>query len=94
MNGGDVGSRPGTLVALARLARGEAATIERLGGRPETMLHLLELGLCPGERVRLMRSAPGGDPVELEIMGYRLAIRLAEADAILVSREGAGSDAG
>jgi len=78
----------GALAALSRLVRGETATIERLDGRPEAMLHLLELGLFPGEPVRVIRTAPGGDPLELEVMGYRLAIRRAEAETILVRREG------
>jgi len=82
------------LTPLSLLPEGEPALIERLDGRPEAMLHLLELGLFPGEVVRVLRSAPGGDPMELEVMGYRLAIRRAEAGVIMVRPREAVQDAG
>lgn len=76
-----------SLVQLSHLPPGIPAVIERLDGPPAAMLHLMEIGLCPGELVRVIRSAPGGDPLELDVMGYRLAIRRAEAGAILVRRK-------
>lgn len=67
---------------------GELAIVERLEGRQEIMLHLLELGLAPGEKIRVLRTAPLGDPLEIELMSYRLAIRRSEADKILVVKDG------
>jgi Fe2+ transport system protein FeoA len=75
-------------VSLDSLALGETATIRRVERRDAAMLHLLELGLFPGEDVTVIRTAPAGDPLELDVMGYRLAIRRAEAAAIFVSRRG------
>lgn len=37
------------------------------------------MGLLPGTEVRVLRAAPLLDPIELEVRGYRLSIRLAEA---------------
>jgi Fe2+ transport system protein FeoA len=79
------------MTPLSTLKIGESAVIEKLEGRPEIMLHLVELGLSPGERVTLLEAAPWGGPLEIELMGYRLAIRRSEAKRILVSdqsREG------
>jgi Fe2+ transport system protein FeoA len=45
----------------------------------------LELGLTPGVEVRVVRRAPLGDPVELELRGYRLSIRRTEARRITVT---------
>lgn len=73
---------------LSSLKPGDSAVIERLEGRPETVLHLLELGLAPGEKIRVIRTAPLADPLEIELMSYRLAIRRSEADKIIVSTEG------
>jgi len=81
---------PKTLKPLSALQIGESAVIDRLEGRPETMLHFVELGLSPGERIALLRVAPWGGPLEIELMGYRLAIRKSEAEHILVRRESGG----
>ncbi|MEK7767525.1 MAG: FeoA family protein [bacterium] len=72
---------------LSALRVGDAAVIDRLDGDDDAMLHLMERGLTGGERVRLIRGAPLGGPLEVELMGYRLAIRRAEADRILVRSE-------
>jgi ferrous iron transport protein A len=43
---------------------------------------LLEMGLTPGTSVRLLGAAPLGDPLELELRGYRLSVRRAEAQRV------------
>ena len=74
--------------ALSTLKPGESSVITHLETEPAVTLHLVELGLAPGERITLLRTAPWGGPVEVELMGYRLAIRRSEADKIVVcSRE-------
>ncbi|MCD8481961.1 MAG: ferrous iron transport protein A [Verrucomicrobia bacterium] len=45
---------------------------------------LMEMGVLPGTRIRFVRQAPLGDPVEIEIRGYHLSLRRAEAAEILV----------
>jgi Fe2+ transport system protein FeoA len=48
------------------------------------------MGLLPGTKVRLVRKAPLGDPLEISVRGYNLSLRGTEASAILVERiEGA-----
>jgi Fe2+ transport system protein FeoA len=42
------------------------------------------MGLLPGTRLTLVRTAPLGDPLEIEVRGYRLSLRRADADSILV----------
>jgi ferrous iron transport protein A len=48
-------------------------------GNDEISLRLLEMGITPGVEVRLVGVAPLGDPVELELRGYRLSVRRSEA---------------
>lgn len=43
---------------------------------------LLALGLTPGVELTLKKVAPMGDPLELELRGYRLSIRKAEAEVL------------
>lgn len=47
---------------------------------------LLRMGLVRGCRFTLLRTAPLGDPVELELNSHKLTIRKSEADALIVER--------
>lgn len=64
---------------LAELAVGAAGRVVRVHGADEISLRLLEMGLTPGVRVLMLGTAPLGDPVEIEIRGYRLSLRRTEA---------------
>ena len=73
---------------LDGLAVGSAARVADVHGADAVALRLLEMGLTPGVAVRLIGRAPLGDPLELEIRGYRLSIRRAEAARVtLESRQ-------
>ena len=52
---------------------GEAVAGKTIAGR------LLEMGLTPGTNLTVVGTAPLGDPLELEVRGYRLSIRRSEA---------------
>ena len=58
---------------------GEAGKVKRVHGRGPTHRRLLELGLIAEAIVRLVRLAPLGDPIEIELHGYHLSLRKAEA---------------
>lgn len=45
---------------------------------------LLAMGLTPGTELSVKRHAPLGDPTEIEVRGFRLSLRKAEADALIV----------
>jgi ferrous iron transport protein A len=44
----------------------------------------MEMGVVPGVEVRVIKTAPFGDPIEVRLRGYSLAMRRTEADAIEV----------
>jgi Fe2+ transport system protein FeoA len=48
----------------------------------------MEMGLLPGTRIRVVRVAPLGDPIELRVRNYSLSLRRAEAAKISVNPEG------
>lgn len=50
----------------------------------EFTIGLMELGLIPGAIVRVVRHAPLGDPIEIDIMGARLVLRRNVASDIIV----------
>jgi ferrous iron transport protein A len=64
---------------LADLKVGQTARIAAVDGVDEVSIRLLEMGLTPGVEIKLLGTAPLGDPLEFEVRGYRLSIRKSEA---------------
>ena len=69
-------------MTLDELKVGQDAVIQVVGGEGELRHHLLDMGLTPGTEVTLRKIAPMGDPIELELRGYELTLRLADAKKI------------
>jgi len=63
------------------------ATITKVGGEGELRCRLLDMGLIPKTEVEIIKVAPMGDPIELEIRGYSLTIRKEDAAKIEVTEE-------
>lgn len=68
---------------LDRLNLGESAIIESFTDDIMS-LKLLEMGCVPGEKVRLSKIAPLGDPIAISVSGYTLSLRREEASTVLV----------
>jgi ferrous iron transport protein A len=77
---------PAPSASLDTVAVGDSARVLDVDGDDAVALRLLEMGLTPGVAVRVLGRAPFGDPLELELRGYRLSIRLAEAARVTVAR--------
>ncbi|MFM7138044.1 MAG: ferrous iron transport protein A [Planctomycetota bacterium] len=77
---------PGSSTSLDTVAAGHTTRVIDIGGDDAVTLRLLEMGLTPGVAVTVLGRAPFGDPLELELRGYRLSIRLAEAARVTVER--------
>ncbi len=71
--------------SLATVNIGTTTQVVDVSGDDNTSLRLLEMGLTPGVEVTIVGAAPLGDPVELELRGYRLSIRRNEAARIVVA---------
>lgn len=69
----------------ADLRVGERVVVARVDGMDEIAMRLLEMGLTPGVELELLGKAPLGDPLEFELRGYRLSVRIAEARRVAVS---------
>ena len=70
------------MLTLGDLHIGQDAIIRVVGGEGELRHHLLDMGLTPGTEVTLRKTAPMGDPIEVELRGYELTQRLADAQKI------------
>jgi Fe2+ transport system protein FeoA len=53
-------------------------------GTADARTRLMELGFCPGTRLRVVRRAPLGCPLEVEVGGTRFSIRCDLARAVLI----------
>ena len=69
-------------MTLKELEIGKSAAIKTVGGSGALRQHFLDMGMIPGAEVTVVKLAPMGDPMELQIHGYELTLRLAEADQI------------
>lgn len=71
-----------TLVQLAEMQPGQRGIVTQFSGNDGQQLRLMEMGLLPGTEVRFVRKAPLGDPLEVEVRGFHLSLRLVEASRI------------
>ena len=67
---------------LSQLRVGDRGCVARVEGSDDISQRLLEMGLTPGTVVRMLGTAPLGDPLELELRGYRLSVRRGEAERV------------
>ena len=69
-------------MTLDALPVGKSAVIRTVGGEGALRQHFLDMGMIPGAEVTMVKLAPMGDPMELQVHGYELTIRVADAAQI------------
>ena len=69
---------------LSELTVGASAVVREFPKTDSAFVRLREMGLLPGTRVTLVRTAPLGDPIEIKLRGYHLTLRKSEAEHVLV----------
>lgn len=73
-------------MTLKELETGKSAVIRTVGGKGALRQHFLDMGMIPGAEVTVVKLAPMGDPMELQVHGYELTLRLAEAEQIEIEQ--------
>ena len=82
-------------MTLSELKPGQSAIITSVDGENELRCRLLDMGLIPHTKVTLQKIAPMGDPIEIQIRGYELTLRIDDAKKIGIKMNaGAQSVAG
>ena len=71
---------------LSELAVGKTGIITEFEN-DDIFLKLMEMGCIPGETVKVDQVAPLGDPISITVAGYRLSLRLNEAEMIWVEEK-------
>ena|SRR2546423_4841593 len=78
-------SLPASDLSLAGLSLGAQARVIAVKGQGAIARRLMEMGVVPGAPVRVIKRAPLGDPIEVRVRGYHLALRRTEAQTISVT---------
>ncbi|NLO85500.1 MAG: ferrous iron transport protein A [Clostridiales bacterium] len=75
---------PDAAHTLADLRPGESGIVQSVGGEDALHRHLLDMGITPGVKILLQKTAPMGDPIEIHLRGYALTLRLDDARKIIL----------
>lgn len=79
---------------LSQVKIGDSVCVKKLGGNGALRQHFLDMGIIPGAEITLVKYAPLGDPMEFQLHGYELTLRVADAEKIEVTALGiVGPDA-
>lgn len=71
-------------MTLDELKTGQQASVIEIEGDGPLVQRLMALGLLAGSEVTVLRRALGGDPIEIEVMGYALSLRREEARRVRI----------
>lgn len=77
--------RENEATTLRSVPVGSSARVVSVKGNSRVTKRLMEMGVIPGVSVKVVKTAPFGDPIEVRVCGYSLAMRKNEADSIEVS---------
>jgi len=72
-------------VTLDRLSPGESGTVLDVDRSSPQGRRLMELGIVPGRRARMLRCAPLGDPIEIGLPDSYLSLRRTEASLVRIA---------
>ncbi len=76
------------IVTLADMKVGEKGVVESLEGHGNIQHRLVDMGVVKGSHISVVKKAPLGDPIEVNVKGCALALRMNEAAMITVAVEG------
>lgn len=72
-------------MTLTELPIGTSGRVVSVRGDSAITRRLMEMGVVPGVSVKMIKTAPFGDPMEIKVRRYSLALRKNEANAVEVS---------
>lgn len=77
---------------MSDLKSGDKAVVTSVEPGGEITQRLFDMGIVKGTTFKVLRKAPLGDPIEIMLRGFMLALRVNEAEKILVERTGQVGD--
>ena len=73
------------MTTLRELPAGSTAKVVNVHGEGAVSKRLMEMGVIPGTEIRVIKTAPFGDPIQVRVLGYSLALRKNEAASIEIA---------
>ena len=61
---------------------GATVTVRKIEGEGATRRRIMDMGITKGVEIHIRKVAPLGDPMELNVRGYELSVRKADAEMI------------
>ena len=71
-------------ISLSLLKEGKEGTVFSVNLKGKIKYRLLDIGIIPGARLKVIKTAPLGDPLQIEIKGYNLCIQKEIAQKIII----------
>ena len=75
------------IIPLTKLKIGQKSKVVSLNCTGAVRRHIIDMGITPGAVVIMRKAAPMGDPLEINVRGYELSLRKAEAQEITVETD-------
>jgi len=69
-------------MTLKDLKPGQEGTVISIGEKGPVRRRIMDMGVTPGTQVKVIKVAPLGDPIEINVRGYELSLRKTEASQI------------
>lgn len=69
---------------LKETATGETVKVKKLSGAGAVKRRIMDMGITKGVEIKIRKTAPLGDPIEVNVRGYELSLRKADAEMIEV----------
>ena len=71
-------------MTLNEIPVGGVCTVTKLNGTGKLRRRIMDMGITKGVEIKVVKIAPLGDPMEVNVRGYELSIRKSEAESIEV----------
>ena len=71
-------------IKLSQLEIGKSGTVTFVAGEGTLRRRLFDMGITPGTEIFVRKKAPLGDPIEVTLRGYEVALRKTEASLVTV----------
>ncbi|MDF2611578.1 MAG: iron transporter FeoA [Lachnospiraceae bacterium] len=72
-------------MTLKELKVGQEGVVVSIGEKGPIRRRIMEMGITPGANIKVIKVAPMGDPIEVNIRGYELSLRKDEANQIEIN---------
>lgn len=66
---------------------GETVRVVKIHGEGAVKRRIMDMGITKGVEIRIVKTAPLGDPVEIKVRGYELSLRKADSEIIEIEQE-------